>query len=74
MQRGALEEAGELAHNIRGSSGYLGAWQLHRESAVLEEACSSSDMGRARTQVTRFRRSLDEVIEGLASLDEQTPG
>ena len=74
MRRGALEEAGELAHNIRGSSGYLGAWQLHRESAVLEEACSSGDMGRARAQATRFRRSLDEVIEGLASLDEQTPG
>jgi signal transduction histidine kinase/CheY-like chemotaxis protein/HPt (histidine-containing phosphotransfer) domain-containing protein len=74
MQRRALEEAGELAHNIRGSSGYLGAWELHRESAALEEACSSGDMERARAQVTRFCRSLDEVIGGLARLDEQITG
>jgi signal transduction histidine kinase/ActR/RegA family two-component response regulator/HPt (histidine-containing phosphotransfer) domain-containing protein len=74
MQRGALEEAGALAHDIRGSSGYLGARELHRESAALEEACRSGDMERARAQVTRFCRSLDEVIEGLASLDGQISG
>lgn len=74
MQRGALEEAGELVHNITGSSGYLGAWELHRESAALEEACKSADIELARVQVTRFRRSLDEVIEGLARLDGTVEG
>jgi signal transduction histidine kinase/CheY-like chemotaxis protein/HPt (histidine-containing phosphotransfer) domain-containing protein len=74
MQRGALEEAGELAHNITGSSGYLGARELHRESAALEEACKSGDIELARVQVTRFRRSLDEVIEGLARLDGPVEG
>lgn len=71
MDRGAIEEARELAHGIRGGSGYIGAWELHQAAAAMEEACKTSDIDIAREQMTRFCTSLDEVIEGLARLDEQ---
>jgi CheY-like chemotaxis protein/HPt (histidine-containing phosphotransfer) domain-containing protein len=70
LARGAVEEAREIAHGIRGSSGYLGAWKLHREATAMEEACMTGDLDVAMEQVTQFRRSLDEVIGGLERLNE----
>jgi two-component system sensor histidine kinase/response regulator len=70
LARGAVEEAREIAHGIRGSSGYLGAWRLHREATSMEEACMTGDLDVAMEQVTQFRLSLDEVIGGIEGLDE----
>ena len=70
VARGALEEAREIAHGIRGSSGYLGAWKLHREATAMEEACMTGDLDVAMEQMTQFRRSLDEVIGGIEGLNE----
>ena len=33
LARGAIEEARDIAHGIRGGSGYLGAWKLHQEAS-----------------------------------------
>ena len=71
LARGAIEEAREIAHGIRGSSGYLGAWQLHQEATAMEEACLTGDLDVAMEQLTQFRLSLDEVISGIEGLDER---
>jgi signal transduction histidine kinase/CheY-like chemotaxis protein/HPt (histidine-containing phosphotransfer) domain-containing protein len=71
LARGAIEEAREIAHGIRGSSGYLGAWQLHQEATAMEEACLTGDLDVAMEQLAQFRLSLDEVISGIEGLDEQ---
>jgi len=70
LARGALEEAREIAHGIRGSSGYIGAWKLHQEATAMEEACMTDDIDAAMEQMTQFRLSLDEVISGIEGLDE----
>jgi hypothetical protein len=70
---GALEEARERAHGIRGGSGYAGAWQYHHEAVCMEKACKPGDIDIARAHMNRFCRCLDEVIGGLAALDPQDP-
>ncbi|MEN8133394.1 MAG: ATP-binding protein [Pseudomonadota bacterium] len=74
LARGAIEEAREIAHGIRGSSGYLGAWKLHQEATAMEEACMTGDLDVAVEQMTQFRLSLEEVISGIKGLDEPGPG
>ena len=70
LARGAIEEAREIAHGIRGSSGYIGAWKLHQEATTMEEACMTDDMDVAMEQMKQFCLSLDEVIGGIEGLGE----
>ena len=70
LARGAIEQAGDVAHGIKGSSGYLGAWRLYHEAAAMEAACGTGDSDVAMEQLKRFCLSLDEVIGGLEGLEE----
>jgi two-component system sensor histidine kinase/response regulator len=70
LARGAIDEAREIAHGIRGSSGYLGAWKLHLEAKAMEEACITGDLNVAMEQMEPFRRSFKEVISSIESLDK----
>jgi HPt (histidine-containing phosphotransfer) domain-containing protein len=69
LEQGDMEKAGDIAHSIKGSSGYLGAWGLHHESAALEKACESGDPDGAMRQLAQFRLSLEEVTDGLKGLE-----
>jgi HPt (histidine-containing phosphotransfer) domain-containing protein len=71
LARGAIEEAREIAHGIRGGSGYIGAWKLHQEATAMEEACMTGDLDVAMEQMTQFCLSLEEVISGIEGLGEQ---
>ena len=70
LTRGAIKEAREIAHGIRGGSGYIGAWKLHQEATAMEEACMAGDLGIAMEKMTSFRLSLEEVISSIEGLDE----
>jgi signal transduction histidine kinase/DNA-binding response OmpR family regulator len=72
LERGEVEAAGDIAHSIKGSSGYLGAWRLHHEAAALEKACASGDSVIALEQLAQFRQGLDEVIDGMKGLKSGT--
>ena len=74
LARGAIEEAREIAHGIRGGSGYLGAWKLHQEARAMEEACLTGDLDIARQQMTPFCLSLEEVIGSIEGLNKDGPG
>lgn len=74
LARGAIEEARDIAHGIRGGSGYLGAWKLHREATAMEEACLTGDLNTIMKQMTSFRLSLEEVIGSIEGLDEDGSG
>jgi CheY-like chemotaxis protein len=74
LARGAIGEARDIAHGIRGGSGYLGAWKLHQEAAAMEEACITGDLDIAKQQMTPFRLSLEEVIGGIKGLHEEGAG
>ena len=68
IDNGSIEEAREVVHGIRGSCGYVGAWKLYRESAVMEDVCRTGDMDAVRKQMKTFSVCLDEVIGGLEAL------
>jgi len=74
LERGAIDEAREIAHGIKGGSCYLGAWKLHRQATVMETACITGDLDSAKNQIAQFRFSLDEVIAGIKELDIHESG
>ena len=74
LARGAIEEARDIVHGIRGGSGYLGAWRLHQEATVMEKACMTGDLDIAMQHMSSFCLSLDEVIGSIKGLDEEGPG
>jgi CheY-like chemotaxis protein/HPt (histidine-containing phosphotransfer) domain-containing protein len=74
LARGAIDEAREIAHGIRGGSGYLGAWKLHQEATAMEEACMTGDLDIAMQHMPPFCLSLEEVIAGIKGLDEGGSG
>ncbi|MGB5427075.1 MAG: response regulator [Gammaproteobacteria bacterium] len=74
LARGAIGEAREIAHGIRGGSGYLGAWRLHQEARAMEEACITGDLDIARQQLTPFCLSLGEVIGSIEAVNEDGSG
>lgn len=63
-----FEDAGLLAHSLKGVSGTLGAWQLHEQCKLMEEAVHAGDEEVVVTRLVAFRNSLEEVIDGLATL------
>jgi two-component system sensor histidine kinase/response regulator len=70
LEQGAIEEARELAHKIKGGSGYISAWRLFREAGIMEDVCGADNYGAAIKQLPQFCESLDEVIDSIAGLDE----
>jgi len=74
LARGDIEQAGDLAHGLMGSSGYLGAWKLHHEAVAMEEACKAGDLEVAMELLPKFRRCFEEVMDGLDGLVERGGG
>ncbi len=74
LARGAIEEARDIAHGIRGGSGYLGAWKLHQQATAMEEACMTGDLDIAMQHMPPFCLSLEEVIGSIEGLDEEGSG
>ena len=70
LAREDIEQAGDLVHALRGSSGYMGASKLHHEAVAMEEACKSGDKDVAMDQLSRLRLSFEEVMDGLNRLEK----
>jgi signal transduction histidine kinase/CheY-like chemotaxis protein/HPt (histidine-containing phosphotransfer) domain-containing protein len=68
IDRGAIDEAREIVHGIRGASGYVGAWELCQEAASMEDACKTGNIDVVKEQMQSFVQRLDEVIRGLEGL------
>ena len=71
LARGDIEEAEDLVHGIKGSSGYLGAWRLHHEAMALEDACKAGDLDVAMELLSQFGLCFEEVMNGLEVLVER---
>ena len=63
------DNAIRLAHSLKGSSGNLGAKQLYKASAEMEQACHNADIEVNSALFKTLRSSLTEVIDGLAVLE-----
>ncbi|MEN8207478.1 MAG: ATP-binding protein [Pseudomonadota bacterium] len=68
LARGDIEQAEDLVHGIKGSSGYLGAWKLYHEAVALEDACKAGDLDIAMELLSQFGLCFEEVMDGLELL------
>lgn len=69
IQSSDWDEATHIAHSLKGSGGNIGAEQLHKDAAALEQACRAKDLEKAKTLLTTLTASLGEVNEGLTVLN-----
>ena len=67
--QGEWDNAARLAHSLKGSCGNLGAMQLYKAAADMEQACHNTDVDVNSTFFETLRNSLTEVIDGLAVLE-----
>ncbi len=65
-----LAEAAHTAHSLKGSSGNIGATQVHQYAASVEQHCRNNQPAQALEELENLRSSLQQVIDGLAQLDE----
>ncbi|RLJ17879.1 hypothetical protein DJ030_12800 [bacterium endosymbiont of Escarpia laminata] len=70
LEQGDVEEARLLAHRLKGTCGNVGAKRLSEQAAVIEAACHANDLEKAAAQMPAFHTSFEEIMDGLAMLDE----
>ncbi|MBL3591794.1 MAG: response regulator [gamma proteobacterium endosymbiont of Lamellibrachia anaximandri] len=70
IQADRLADAAFTTHSLKGSSGNIGANQVHQYAASVEQHCRNDQPTRALEELENLRRSLQQVIDGLAQLDE----
>ncbi|QYZ66521.1 MAG: response regulator [Gammaproteobacteria bacterium (ex Lamellibrachia satsuma)] len=66
----ALTEAAHTAHSLKGSSGNIGARQVHQHAASVEQHCRNEQPAQALEELENLHTSLQQVIDGLTQLDE----
>lgn len=66
-----LETAGRAAHTLKGVTGSLGASKLFKVATTLDAAFKENDLDTVSSLIeTQLQASLQEVILGLAELEE----
>ncbi|MBL3526675.1 MAG: PAS domain S-box protein [gamma proteobacterium endosymbiont of Lamellibrachia anaximandri] len=70
LEQGDIEEARLLAHRLKGTCGNVGAKRLSEQAAAIEAACHADDPETAAAQMAAFHASFEEIMDGLAMLDE----
>ena len=70
IRQGEWEEAKSLAHTIKGSGGNISAKDLYKVAAAIEQDCRDEAFDAATERLDRLKACLDEVITGLANLEE----
>jgi len=74
LQRGDWQQAGALAHGLKGVSGNLSAVALFEAARALEAACRAAppDAGHSATLLQTLRQQLDAVLADLDKLPSAT--
>ncbi len=65
IEDGHCEEAGKLAHKIKGSSGSLGAVQVAKVAETIEMAGRADDLARLRQLLPDIRAKIEDFIAVL---------
>ncbi len=71
LQNSELEEAGHIAHTLKGSGGNIGAQALSQIAAKVEQACKDGNKDQALSLFDDLALQLEKVINGLAVLEEE---
>lgn len=73
INSGQWLEATHLAHTLKGISGNISANALYEAAAAMEQTCKAANENEARALLDYLSEKLDEVINGLAVLEQQQP-
>jgi CheY-like chemotaxis protein len=71
LNAGNLEDAGMLAHKLRGTANNLSAYELGESAQAIEEkikaerAVTEEDVGTLQTALTRLTDSVSQISDGL---------
>ena len=69
LQGGDMETAVRLAHTVKGVSGNLGAEDLYRVSAILEEAVKRGETDNLEDTIAQVESHLKVVMDGIKALE-----
>ncbi len=69
IRQGEWDNAVRLAHTLKGSSGNISANDLYETATVVEQSCRKEDVDVASAKLRALQLSLEEVINGLAKLE-----
>ena len=67
-----IEKARESVHALKGVSGTIGAFELHKTMKQLEKAIKEEDNGKWRSLIDSCRSKLNKVIDSIRQLDAGT--
>ena len=68
IEQNAFDDGRQLSHSIKGSAGNIGAMQLNKDAAALEQAFKANNSDEIAQHYRSFSDSLNEVISSLKSL------
>lgn len=68
---GALDEAERGAHSLKSSAGNLGATEMQRVAASMEELLASADTNAARDLFERFQETHRQTLDALQVLERE---
>ena len=70
LATGNFKDAAIKAHALRGTCGSIGAQKLFEQAEKLESACNAQDLDLANTVMQHLSQDLNEVLEGIANVEE----
>ncbi len=70
IRAGHLSDAAHKAHSLKGSSGNIGAMQVHEAASSVEKQCRDEDAEKALAELERLGPLLQQVVDGLAVLQQ----
>jgi len=68
IEQNAFDDGRKLSHSIKGTAGNIGAMQLNKDAAALEQAFKANNGDEIARRYQSFSDSLNEVISSLKSL------
>ena|GEM_PF-1945543 len=71
FNNGALKEAAETAHALKGSAGSLGATALFEVAGKLESAIGNQDQDGVAFLISRMEKELHRVLNAISELGKQ---
>ena len=71
MADGKIDDAGELAHSLKGIAGSLGADGVYAAAAALEASCRKGDRAESEKNLKRLETELAQAMASVAQLTFQ---
>ncbi len=65
LERQEFQEAGRVAHTLKGSAGNIGAAGIHQLASEFEQSIKERAMERASTQLSQLAVDLPQLIDGI---------